>query len=71
MINSIHLNEIIYPHVKIEEWPAPDRVTAQRWVDEMQARGTEALILDKWNGYEQHVVVQVAYVVTGKARGDG
>ena len=60
------LNAPQYPHVKIEEWPAPDRITAQRWVDEMKARGTQATILDRWNGYAQHIIVQVAHAVTGE-----
>jgi hypothetical protein len=64
MNKMIVLNATLYPHIRFEEWPAPNRVTAQRWKDEVEARGTKATILDRWNGYEQRIVVQVAHVVT-------
>lgn len=36
---------------KPEEWPAPDGATAQRWADEINARGGYAEVVISGNAY--------------------
>lgn len=64
MDRYIVLNETIYPHMRLEDWEAPSLEVAQRWVDEVRARGDQATIVYKWNGHEQKMIVRVGYVVS-------
>lgn len=49
MSDVLYVNQTIYPHKRREDWIAPDLETAQRWRDEIRARGGEAYVTTRWN----------------------
>ncbi len=46
----IYLNQTIFPHKRRERWEAPSSEVAQRWADQMIARGHEAYVVAVDNG---------------------
>lgn len=50
MSNIIILGQTLYPHKRREEWEAPSYEVAERWADEVNGHGGEAVVETRTNG---------------------